>query len=141
MALLKEKTRVTRCHIGGNQLRYNPRFCRDTAGSVESGIGSVPSSTSQPRRVSPFPHGFGLFLTRPPNPRGRATFSWRQIYASKLKLHPVVVIGVLYVAEHLVGVQGLIMAVPCAVFVINNVILGNVGDDAADESDSAAAPA
>ncbi|CAB1101425.1 unnamed protein product [Ectocarpus sp. CCAP 1310/34] len=64
-----------------------------------------------------------------------------QIYASKLKLHPVVVIGVLYVAEHLVGVQGLIMAVPCAVFVINNVILGNVGDDAADESDSVAEPA
>ncbi|CAM9247762.1 unnamed protein product [Laminaria digitata] len=48
-----------------------------------------------------------------------------QIYASKLKLHPVVVIGVLYMAEHLVGVQGLIMAVPCAVFVINNIILGN----------------
>eukprot|EP00904_Undaria_pinnatifida_P004221 jgi/Undpi1/137/HiC_scaffold_1.g00137.m2 len=48
-----------------------------------------------------------------------------QIYASKLKLHPVVVIGVLYMAEHLVGVQGLIMAVPCAVFVINNIIMGN----------------
>lgn len=51
-----------------------------------------------------------------------------KIYASKLKLHPVVVIGVLYVAEHLVGVQGLIIAVPCAVFVINNVILGSNGD-------------
>lgn len=64
-----------------------------------------------------------------------------QIYASKLKLHPVVVIGVLYVAEHLVGVQGLIIAVPCAVFVINNVILGNNGsaDDAG--STAAAAPA
>lgn len=48
-----------------------------------------------------------------------------QIYASKLKLHPVVVICVLYMAEHLVGVQGLIMAVPCAVFVINNIIMGN----------------
>ncbi|CAM9780515.1 unnamed protein product [Ascophyllum nodosum] len=50
-----------------------------------------------------------------------------QIYASKLKLHPVLVIGVLYVAEHLVGVQGLIIAVPCAVFVINNIIMGNQG--------------
>lgn len=48
-----------------------------------------------------------------------------QIYASKLKLHPVVIIGVLYMAEHIVGVQGLIVAVPCAVFVINNVIMGN----------------
>ncbi|CAN0336329.1 unnamed protein product [Pylaiella littoralis] len=63
-----------------------------------------------------------------------------QIYASKLKMHPVVVIGVLYVAEHLVGVQGLIMAVPCAVFVINNLILGNNGK--ADKDGSAgAAPA
>lgn len=59
-----------------------------------------------------------------------------QIYASKLKLHPVVVIGVLYMAEHLVGVQGLIMAVPCAVFVINNVILGNN----AKNNNAAAAP-
>lgn len=57
-----------------------------------------------------------------------------QIYASKLKLHPVVVIGVLYVAEHLVGVQGLIMAVPCAVFVINNIILGNNGNTDKDGS-------
>ena len=49
------------------------------------------------------------------------------------------VIGVLYVAEHLVGVQGLIMAVPCAVFVINNMILGNNGNS--DEIPSAAAAA
>ena len=63
-----------------------------------------------------------------------------QIYASKLKLHPVVVIGVLYVAEHLVGVQGLIIAVPCAVFVINNMILGSNGDADDDES-SAVVPA
>lgn len=61
-----------------------------------------------------------------------------QIYASKLKLHPVVVIGVLYVAEHLVGVQGLIMAVPCAVFVINNLILGNNGKADKDGSGGAA---
>lgn len=62
----------------------------------------------------------------------------RQIYASKLKLHPVVVIGVLYMAEHLVGVQGLIMAVPCAVFVINNIILGN---NNAKNTNATAAPA
>eukprot|EP00752_Nemacystus_decipiens_P005501 g4979.t1 len=61
-----------------------------------------------------------------------------QIYASKLKLHPVVVIGVLYVAEHLVGVQGLIIAVPCAVFVINNMILGNNGDSDNDGSTTVA---
>ena len=63
-----------------------------------------------------------------------------QIYASKLKLHPVVVIGVLYVAEHLVGVQGLIIAVPCAVFVINNMILGSNGDTD-DDGSTAVAPA
>ena len=59
--------------------------------------------------------------------RGLSTDARVQIYASKLKLHPVLVIGVLYVAEHLVGVQGLIIAVPCAVFVINNIIMGNQG--------------
>lgn len=59
----------------------------------------------------------------------------RQIYASKLKLHPVVVIGVLYMAEHLVGVQGLIIAVPCAVFVINNLILGTNGKDKLGKQD------
>jgi hypothetical protein len=29
---------------------------------------------------------------------------------------------VLYVTEHVVGVQGLVVAVPCAVFIINNVL-------------------
>lgn len=126
--------------MGGDRLGYNPHFFFVIL--VESAAGTIPSSASQPRRVSPFLRGIGLCLTHPPNARGRATFSWRrQIYASKLKLHPVLVIGVLYVAEHLVGVQGLIMAVPCAVFVINNVILGNVGNDAVDESKSVAAPA
>lgn len=57
----------------------------------------------------------------------------RQIYASKLKLHPVVVICVLYMAEHLMGVQGLIIAVPCAVYVINHLILGNADDGASRE--------
>lgn len=61
-----------------------------------------------------------------------------QIYASKLKLHPVVVICVLYMAEHLVGVQGLIVAVPCAVFVINNLILGNNGSNGSSESNDEA---
>lgn len=60
----------------------------------------------------------------------RASAVRHQIYASKLKLHPVVVICVLYMAEHLMGVQGLIIAVPCAVYVINNLILGNTdGND------------
>lgn len=45
-----------------------------------------------------------------------------------------VVIGVLYMAEHLVGVQGLIIAVPCAVYVINNLILDNTdGGSKVDE--------
>lgn len=44
------------------------------------------------------------------------------LYASKLKLHPIVVLAVLYVTEHVVGVQGLILAVPVAVYVINSVL-------------------
>lgn len=38
-------------------------------------------------------------------------------------------IGVLYMAEHLVGVQGLIIAVPFAVYVINNLIMTGASDD------------
>ncbi|CAN0262879.1 unnamed protein product, partial [Phaeothamnion confervicola] len=42
-----------------------------------------------------------------------------QIYSAKLKLHPIVVLSVLYVTEHVVGVQGLILAVPVSVFLMN----------------------
>jgi predicted PurR-regulated permease PerM len=45
-----------------------------------------------------------------------------QIYSAKLKLHPIIILTVLYVTEHVVGVQGLVVAVPCAVFIINNVL-------------------
>lgn len=38
-------------------------------------------------------------------------------------------------AEHLVGVQGLIIAVPCAVYVINHLILGN-GDETVNSGDT-----
>lgn len=35
-------------------------------------------------------------------------------------------------AEHLVGVQGLIIAVPCAVYVINYLIMTSAGDEGND---------
>ena len=40
------------------------------------------------------------------------------IYAAHLKLHPAVVIAILVVAEHALGVWGLLLAVPITVFVI-----------------------
>lgn len=49
-----------------------------------------------------------------------------------------VVICVLYMAEHLVGVQGLIIAVPFAVYVINNLIMKeNPSDEQASMVDKA----
>ncbi|CAM9124096.1 unnamed protein product [Chrysoparadoxa australica] len=42
-----------------------------------------------------------------------------QIYSAKLKLHPVVVLAVLYITEHWVGVQGLILAVPVTVYALS----------------------
>jgi len=41
-----------------------------------------------------------------------------QIYSSHLDLHPLVVLVVLYVAEHSFGVSGLLFAVPIAVFLM-----------------------
>ncbi|KAG5175851.1 hypothetical protein JKP88DRAFT_265686 [Tribonema minus] len=53
-----------------------------------------------------------------------------QIYSAKLKLHPITILAVLYMTEHVVGVQGLIVAVPVAVFVLNNVL--NIGQPAGE---------
>lgn len=44
------------------------------------------------------------------------------IYSAHLKLHPVLALAALTVAEHLLGVWGLLVAVPLAVFVIEHVI-------------------
>ena len=44
------------------------------------------------------------------------------IYAAHLKLHPLIVLSVLVVAEHSLGVWGLLLAVPATVFVIEFVI-------------------
>ncbi|CAN0092126.1 unnamed protein product [Heterosigma akashiwo] len=46
-----------------------------------------------------------------------------QIYASKLKLHPLFVLASLYITEHFTGVQGLFLAVPVAVYIYNEIIL------------------
>lgn len=46
-------------------------------------------------------------------------FIFPQMYASKLKLHPLLVLVALYGTEHLVGVQGLFLALPVTVYILN----------------------
>lgn len=41
-----------------------------------------------------------------------------QIYSAHLNLHPLVVLTVLYIAEHVYGVMGLILAVPITVYIL-----------------------
>jgi predicted PurR-regulated permease PerM len=47
-----------------------------------------------------------------------------QIYSAHLHLHPFLVLVVLYVAEHLYGVAGLLMAVPVSVYLLRSLVLG-----------------
>ena len=44
------------------------------------------------------------------------------IYSATIKLHPVVILTALYVVEHLVGIQGLFLAVPVTMFIIKHLI-------------------
>mmetsp|Transcript_13428 Transcript_13428/g.19356 ORF Transcript_13428/g.19356 Transcript_13428/m.19356 type:complete len:466 (-) Transcript_13428:543-1940(-) len=48
-----------------------------------------------------------------------------QIYSAHLKLHPLFVITVLYMWEHLYGPPGLILGVPVTVYLLRNVIMGS----------------
>ena len=45
------------------------------------------------------------------------------IYSAHLKLHPLLVLTVLVVAEHSLGVWGLLLAVPLTVFALDYVVL------------------
>jgi predicted PurR-regulated permease PerM len=56
-----------------------------------------------------------------------------QIYSAHLHLHPFLVLVVLYVAEHLCGVAGLLMAVPVSVYLLRSLVLGNVSVGTAAE--------
>lgn len=47
-----------------------------------------------------------------------------RIYALRMKLHPLAVLVILYVAEHLIGLWGLVIGVPLSVFVYRYLILG-----------------
>ena len=47
-----------------------------------------------------------------------------RIYGAHMKLHPVAVLMVLYVGEHLLGLWGLILGVPLATYVWRHLILG-----------------
>lgn len=46
------------------------------------------------------------------------------IYGRHLRLHPLAVLVILVIAEHLVGVWGLLLGVPIAAFVLKYVIEG-----------------
>lgn len=49
------------------------------------------------------------------------------IYSATVKLHPVLIISALYVTEHLVGLQGVFLAVPMAMFTIMQIFgQGNI---------------
>jgi predicted PurR-regulated permease PerM len=61
------------------------------------------------------------------------------IYGRHLKLHPVAVLAILLVAEHLFGMWGLILGVPVAAFVLKYVIEGETGQ--APEAATVPAPA
>ena len=72
-----------------------------------------------------------LWERTPRRPRRRAAPSRRaapaQIYAAKLKLHPLLVLVALYVTEHVVGVKGLFLTLPVTLFILG---LIGVGDKA-----------
>lgn len=44
------------------------------------------------------------------------------IYSATVKLHPVIILAALYVTEHLVGLQGVFLAVPVTMYVIKEII-------------------
>lgn len=44
-----------------------------------------------------------------------------QIYSAHLHLHPVMVLAVLYIAEHSYGIPGLLLAVPVAVYILRTI--------------------
>jgi len=88
-----------------------------------------------------------------------------RIYGAHMKLHPLVVLVVLFLGQHLLGLWGLILAVPLATYVWRHLILGEAehvflpgfgqdpapaaepepaagdGEGAADEADGGGAPA
>ena len=51
-----------------------------------------------------------------------------QIYSSLLELHPILVLSALYVAEHFFGPKGMLLAVPFAEYIIEDVVMGRVED-------------
>mmetsp|Transcript_6131 Transcript_6131/g.17917 ORF Transcript_6131/g.17917 Transcript_6131/m.17917 type:complete len:85 (-) Transcript_6131:77-331(-) len=46
-------------------------------------------------------------------------FIFPQIFATKLKLHPLLVLIALYMTEHIVGIKGLFLALPVTVYITN----------------------
>lgn len=46
------------------------------------------------------------------------------IYSATVHLHPVMIVAALYIMEHLAGLQGVFLAVPVTMFLINQVLFG-----------------
>ena len=54
-----------------------------------------------------------------------------RIYGHHMKMNPLAVLVILVIAEHSVGVWGLVVAIPLSTYIWKNVILGEVDDDLA----------
>lgn len=52
-----------------------------------------------------------------------------QIYSAHLHLHPLMVLAVLYIAEHSYGIPGLLLAVPVAVYILRTVMIDDGNSD------------
>lgn len=64
-----------------------------------------------------------------------------QIYASKLKVHPILVLASLYVFDHLFGWRGLFIALPVSVFILQTILgIGPPSAAAASAIPTAAKP-
>lgn len=57
-----------------------------------------------------------------------------QIYSATMEIHPALVLSSLYVAEHFYGPKGMLLAVPLAEYLVEDVVMGRGDPDAAVEA-------
>jgi len=58
-----------------------------------------------------------------------------QIYSSLLELHPILVLSSLYIAEHFYGPKGMLLAVPLAEFMLEDVVMGRASIEEEEEEE------
>jgi predicted PurR-regulated permease PerM len=61
-----------------------------------------------------------------------------RIYGHHMKMNPLAVLGILLIAEHSVGVWGLVIAIPLSTYVWRHVILGEKDDEVGGKHDAPA---